>query len=53
VADDAELENGREMYPIQMTLADRVIATPVDPFLDASSRASSPYGPDRERERCR
>ena len=53
VADNAELENNREMYPIQMTPADRVVATPVDPFLDASSRASSPYGPDREREQFR
>ncbi|CAN9431593.1 unnamed protein product [Alternaria sp. RS040] len=42
-----------EMYPIQMNPTDRIVASPVDPFLDASSRASSPYDPNRERERFR
>jgi hypothetical protein len=53
LADDSELEDNREMHPIPKSHRGRVAAAPVNAFLDAPSRDSSPNGNAREQLRLR
>ncbi|KAK3650392.1 hypothetical protein LTR56_006371 [Elasticomyces elasticus] len=47
LADEPELENNQEMHPVPKNLRSLAAAAPVDPFLDAPSRNSSPNGNTR------
>ncbi|CAA9964987.1 RTA1 domain-containing protein [Pyrenophora teres f. maculata] len=51
LADDSELEDNREMQPVQKNHRGRVAVSQVNPFMDASSREPSPDA--RERLRLR
>ncbi|KAF2201684.1 hypothetical protein GQ43DRAFT_431400 [Delitschia confertaspora ATCC 74209] len=53
LADDSKLEDNQEMHPVPKSHIGRVAAAPVNPFLDAPSRDSSPNGNARERLRLR
>ncbi|KAK4953324.1 hypothetical protein LTR10_009033 [Elasticomyces elasticus] len=51
--DNMELEDSQEMHPVPKNLRSLIAAAPVDPFLDAPSRSSSPNGSAREQLRLR
>ncbi|KAK5704894.1 hypothetical protein LTR97_002005 [Elasticomyces elasticus] len=51
--DEQELEDNQEMHPVPKNLRGLVAAAPVDPFLDAPSRNSSPNGSASEQLRLR
>ncbi|KAK3620054.1 hypothetical protein LTR56_023637 [Elasticomyces elasticus] len=53
VRDDSDLADNQEMHPVPKNLRSLVAAAPVDPFLDAPSRSSSPNGSSREQLRLR
>ncbi|KAF1979443.1 hypothetical protein BU23DRAFT_586133 [Bimuria novae-zelandiae CBS 107.79] len=53
LADDPELEDNQEMHPVPKSHRGRVAAAPVNPFLNAPSRDSSPNGNTREHLRLR
>lgn len=53
LTDESELEDNQEMHPIPNSRRGRVAAAPGNPFLDASSRDSSPNANAREQLRLR
>ncbi|KAK4926032.1 hypothetical protein LTR49_006946 [Elasticomyces elasticus] len=53
LTDDSDLADNQEMHPVPKNLRSLVAAAPVDPFLDAPSRSSSPNGSSREQLRLR